>query len=80
MQEQIKRYTSEDIIESEVIHRENYKEIHNLVRNVFDKCQDKSTRKDLIKVLEFVYSKELECQKDINIEASLSDQTEDTSN
>jgi hypothetical protein len=74
-----KKYTSEDFIESEKIHKENYKEIHNLVRNIFDKCQDKNLRTSMIKVLEFIYDKEITCQKDINIEASTSVETEDTS-
>lgn len=73
-----KIYTSEDLIESEKIHRENYKEIHNLVRNVFDICQDKNLRIKLINILEFVYDKEIICQKDINIEAS-NDQIENAS-
>jgi hypothetical protein len=75
MPEVIKRYTSEDIIEIEKIHQENYKEIHNLIRNVFDRCPDKNIRVDLIKILEFVYDKEIICQKDINIETS-TDQSE----
>lgn len=62
-----KKYTEEDLIEIEKIHKENYKQIHNLIRNVFDKSMEQSVRKDLLKLMEFVYGKEIFCQKDIKI-------------
>jgi bifunctional DNase/RNase len=63
-------YSAEDMTELQRMHRDNYKEIHNLTRNIFDKCTDKIIRKHIVDILDFVYAKELECQKDINIEAS----------
>lgn len=63
-------YSSEDYIESEKMHKENYKEIHNLTRNILDICQDRTIRAKVIQVLEFTYQKELDCQKNINIELS----------
>jgi hypothetical protein len=71
-------YTAEDYIESEVIHRENYKEIHNLIRSALDMCQDKMLKRILIGILIFVYDKQINCQKNINIEAS-NDQIENAS-
>jgi len=42
------KYTEEDLIEIEKIHRENYKEIHNLTRNILDITRDKDIRYKLI--------------------------------
>ena len=60
-------YTEEDILEIQKIHRDNYKNIHNLLRNTFDYCTDKQTREKLIKIMEYVYKQEIFCQKDICI-------------
>ena len=62
-----KKYTEEDLIEIEKIHRENYKQIHNLTRNIFDITSDKVVRSKLLELMSFVYGKELFCQKDIDI-------------
>ena len=58
-----KEYTEEDILELQKIHRDNYKNIHNLLRNMFDN----TSRYNLIKIMEYVYQQEVFCQKDINI-------------
>lgn len=60
-------YTEEDLMELQKIHREHYKIVHNLIRNIFDKTVDKQIRADLLKVMEYVYNQEVFCQKDINI-------------
>ena len=62
-----KKYTEEDLIEIEKIHRENYKEIHNLTRNILDMTRDKDIRCKLIQLLEVIYDKEVFSQKDIDI-------------
>lgn len=62
-----KEYTEEDILELQKIHRDNYKNIHNLVRNIFDNTSDKLIRANLMKIMEYVYQQEVFCQKDINI-------------
>lgn len=69
-----KKYTEEDLIEIEKIHRESYKQIHNLVRNVFDISTENNVKKHLIKIMELVYSKEVFCQKDIQISESAAKQ------
>lgn len=62
-----KKYTEEDLIEIEKIHKENYKQIHNLTRNIFDITTDKVERSKLMELMSFVYGKELFCQRDIDI-------------
>lgn len=61
------KYTEEDIMELQKIHRDNYKIIHNFARNIFDKTVDKQIRASLLKLMEYVYTQEVFCQKDINI-------------
>lgn len=62
-----KKYTEEDLIEIEKIHKENYKQIHNLTRNIFDITSDKVVRSKLMELMSLVYGKELFCQRDIDI-------------
>lgn len=62
-----KKYTEEDILELQKIHRDNYKNIHNLVRNIFDNTSDKLIRTNLMKIMEYAYQQEVFCQKDICI-------------
>ncbi len=78
-----KIYTSEDFIENEKIHASNYKECHDLGMNAFILlcAGNVQAAKDAIsRMLSNIYDKEITCQKDINIEASTSVETEDTSN
>lgn len=60
-----KKYNDEDLIEIEKIHKENYKEIHNKAREIFDISSEKNVRSKLLKLLNLVYDKEITCQKDI---------------
>lgn len=62
-----KEYTEEDILELQKIHRDNYKNIHNLIRNIFDKSTEENVKSDLMNAMGYVYSQEVYCQKDINI-------------
>lgn len=73
-------YTEEDLIELQRIHRNNYKIIHNLIRNIFDKTVDKQIRADLLKVMEYVYNQEVFCQKDINISEKAIKRSAETAN
>lgn len=61
-----KKYNDEDLIEIEKIHKENYKEIHNQARKIFDISSDKVVKSKLLELLGFVYDKEKICQKDID--------------
>lgn len=61
------KYTEEDLMELQKIHRDNYKIVHNFARNIFDKTVDKQIKTDLLKLMEYVYTQEVFCQKDINI-------------
>ncbi len=62
-----KKYTEEDLMEIEKIHRDNYIQIHDLARNILYKTNEKYTRERIREILSLVYSKAMFSQKDINI-------------
>lgn len=62
-----KKYTEEDLIELEKIHRDNYLQIFNLANNILYKTKEDHTREMIINILNVVYQKAVFSQKDINI-------------
>lgn len=66
-----KKYTEQDLIEIEKIHRENYKEIHNFIIDILDITIDKVVKNKLNELLQIVYEKEFFSQKDINISENI---------
>ncbi len=62
-----KRYTDEDLIEIEKLHRDNYVEIHKKILKIYDSCDNKSIKTMLEELENLVYDKEADCQRDIII-------------
>ena len=73
-------YSQKDIAEMQQGFAQELKELHSNAYSIYLKYKDvPGLGKDLFKHLEIIYDKEIIIQTDINIEASTSDKTEDTS-
>ncbi|MNV90714.1 hypothetical protein D3C71_1851240 [compost metagenome] len=63
-----KIYTSEDFVELQRLHKDNYTIILNAVKSLADTLNNKLILKDLNEIECFAYAKALECLTDIKIE------------
>ncbi len=73
-------YSQEEVTEIQQGFAQELKELHNNAYSIYLKYKDvPGLGKDLFKHLEIIYDKEIIIQTDINIEASTSDKTKDTS-
>lgn len=59
-------------IEKEIIHKNNYKKIYNLVQRIFYKNMDKNLTKEIIELLNYTYDNQVNCENTINIQEKIS--------